>query len=190
MANLGGSIPSVDESAFDEREFRNALGSFATGVSLVTTRGEDGRPYGMTVNSFAAVSLNPPLVLWSLATGSPSAPAFQAANHFAVNVLALNQLELSRHFSHPKPDKFANVAFSSGLAALPLLDGAAAQFECTRDNAYSGGDHIIILGRVIRFSRNRSRTLIFCHGRYHRGVELEPKADADAELSAAWSGLA
>jgi 3-hydroxy-9,10-secoandrosta-1,3,5(10)-triene-9,17-dione monooxygenase reductase component len=176
--------------AFDEREFRNALGTFATGVTVVTTRGEDGHAYGMTVNSFAAVSLAPPLVLWSLAHGSPSAAAFRSTVCFGISVLALEQLSLSRRFSRPGTDKFAGVPIDDGLGGVPLIRGAVATFECRSEYRYYGGDHEIIVGRVERYGYQQRDSLIFCGGRYQRGISLEPKADADAELSAAWSGLA
>jgi flavin reductase (DIM6/NTAB) family NADH-FMN oxidoreductase RutF len=174
---------------FDPREFRNALGTFATGVTVVTAAGEDGRLLGMTVNSFAAVSLEPPLVLWSLVAHSPSAPAFLQCRHFAVNVLALGQRELSRTFSRPSPDKYAGIATRQGLGGAPLLEGAVAHFECQLERTLPGGDHVILLGRVLRFSHARAPTLIFCNGRYMRGHDLEPYADADAEIAKAWSGL-
>ncbi len=183
-------VALATESVIDEREFRHALGRFATGVTVITTVGEDSHRYGMTANSFAAVSLKPPLVLWSLATSSPSAEAYRNASHFAVNILALDQLHLSRHFAHPHPDKFSGIETVAGLGGAPLLTGCAATFECRREFAYFGGDHVIIVGRVERFAYQRASTLIFCQGHYQRGVDLEPAANADAELSAAWSGLA
>ena len=164
------------DPAVDEREFRNALGSFATGVTVITTIGEDLRCYGMTVNSFTAVSLNPPLVLWNLATSSPSAAAFRSASRFAVNVLALDQLDLARRFSHRHPDKFSGLDTVAGIGGVPLLVDPAASFECLREYVYFGGDHAIIVGRVEKFSYRRPQTLMFCQGRYQRGIELEPTA--------------
>ncbi len=186
--------PATDDSIarfrLDERELRDALGTFATGVAIVTTTPSDGRPRGMTVNSFAAVSLSPPLVLWNVADNSPSSAAFRDATHFAVNVLALEQLEYSRQFSRATPDKFAHVPFSLSPTGCPILAGAVAHFECAREHVYTGGDHAIIVGRVLRFTHASAPTLVFCQGRYQRTVALEPGADAQAELSVAWSGLA
>lgn len=176
--------------SFDERDFRNALGTFGTGVTIVTTRAPDGRPYGMTANSFSAVSLDPPLVLWSLALKSPSAPLFRAAQHFGVSVLALDQLHLSRHFARSAEDKFVGIDTVDGAGGVPLIGGAASTFECRSEYRYFGGDHQIIVGRVERYTYDRRATLLFCHGRYQRGQELEPTADANLELAAAWSGLA
>jgi len=129
-------------------------------------------------------------VLWSLALKSPSAPAFRSTAHFGVSILALDQLGLSRHFSRSAVDKFDGVATVDGDGGVPLITGAAATFECRSEYRYFGGDHHIIVGRVERYAYDRRPTLLFCHGRYQRGQELEPTADADQELAAAWSGLA
>lgn len=184
-----GPASAPASAPFDQREFRNALGSFATGVTVVTATDDNGRHVGMTVNSFAAVSLDPPMVLWSLVAHSPSAPAFLRSRHFAVNVLALGQRELSRTFSQASADKYAGVPTRPGLGGTPLLVGAVAHFECQLERTLPGGDHVILLGRVLRFSHARAPTLIFCNGRYMRGHELEPNADADSEIAKAWSGL-
>ena len=176
--------------SFDQRDFRNALGTFGTGVTIISTRGLDGRAYGMTANSFSGVSLDPPLVLWSLAMKSPNAAAFRSATHFGVSILALDQLALSRQFSRPAPDKFEGVATVAGAGGVPLIAGAAARFECRTEYCCLGGDHLIIVGRVAHYAYERKSTLLFCQGRYQRGQELEPAADANQELATAWSGLA
>ena len=175
---------------FDQRDYRNALGSFATGVTVVTTVDAGGRRYAMTVNSFAAVSLAPPLVLWSVSRESPSARAFQTATHFAINVLAADQVALSRHFARSSDDKFAGIAILPGFAGLPLIAGAAAVFQCRTETLYPGGDHEVILGRVEQYDYSDGEPLVFCRGRYKRGVNLEIAADRDADLAAAWGGLA
>jgi flavin reductase (DIM6/NTAB) family NADH-FMN oxidoreductase RutF len=186
----GAEVDGTGAVAFTDREFRNALGAFATGVTVVTAIAEDGVPCGMTANSFTALSLQPPLVLWSIARGSPSAPTFLAAEHFAISVLAADQIDISRRFSRPHADKFATVATLPGLGGVPLIDGAVTHFECRQEQRYEGGDHIIIIGRVLRLTVNPVPSLVFCSGRYQRGVDLEPAPDSDTELSVSWSGLA
>src|SRR5512143_589785 len=118
------------QNAFDPLEFRKALGSFATGVTIITTRAEDGTPIGLTVNSFNSVSLNPPLVLWSLAETSLSLPIFRAATHWAVHVLASDQEDLSGRFARRGENKFAGLDVDEGLGGVPLLKGCAARFQC------------------------------------------------------------
>src|SRR6516225_4848235 len=110
-----------DSSPIDPRDFRNALGSYATGVTIITATGPDGKPYGLTCNSFASVSLNPPLVLWSLVLYSQSMSIFQNASHFAVNVLGASQQALANKFAKSSDDKFAGVQWTPGLGNSPLL---------------------------------------------------------------------
>src|SRR5579863_1008096 len=105
-----------DSSAIDPRDFRNALGSYATGVTIVTAMAADGKPYGLTCNSFASVSLNPPLVLWSLGLYSQAMPIFENTSHFAVNVLGVSQQALAAKFAKASADKFAGVSWTRGLA--------------------------------------------------------------------------
>lgn len=176
--------------SFDQRAYRNALGSFATGVTVVTTRDGSGRRYAMTVNSFAAVSLSPPLVLWSVSRESPSARAFLAATHFAINVLAVEQIALSRHFARSSEDKFAGIPIVDGIAGLPLIADAAAVFQCRTEAIHPGGDHEVILGRVEHYDDSDREPLVSRRGRYERGVNIEIATDRDADLAAAWGGLA
>src|SRR5687767_12116675 len=119
-------------TSHDPRDFRSALGCFPTGVCLVTTLGPEGKPEGLTINSFSSVSLDPPMVLWSLARSAASAPVFRDAEYFAVNVLAKEDAALSTHFAKSSENKFAAFAdrFSAGLGGTPVLKGAIAQFEC------------------------------------------------------------
>ena len=152
---------------FDRRGFRRALGQFATGVAIVSARGKDAKPVGLTVNSFSSVSLDPPLVLWSLSKHSPSYAEFAAATHFAINVLAADQHHLSRKFSTPVPDKFAGVDCEDGLGGCPLLGGATAHFICRRVREFDGGDHVIFLGEVEDYKWREGEPLIFHSGRYH-----------------------
>jgi flavin reductase (DIM6/NTAB) family NADH-FMN oxidoreductase RutF len=162
---------------FDVRDFRNALGTFATGVTIVTARGRDGEPVGLTVNSFSSVSLDPPLVLWSQSLYAQSLPAFQEATHFVVNVLAADQVELSKRFAGTHDNRFLNVEHIVPDHGAPVIAGCAAHFECRNEARYYGGDHVIFLGRVERYVHTPKPTLMFCHGRYMRGRPLEAIAD-------------
>jgi len=150
----------------DRRDFRRALGQFATGVTVVTARTADGRKVGVTVNSFSSVSLDPPLVLWSLSRQAPSLADFTHATHFAVNVLAAGQHHLSRQFSTPLPDKFSGVEFAEGPAGVPLLSGVNAHFVCRNVRQYDGGDHVIFLGEVEDYKYSDGEPLVFHSGRY------------------------
>jgi flavin reductase (DIM6/NTAB) family NADH-FMN oxidoreductase RutF len=151
---------------FDRRDYRRALGQFATGVTVVTTRTSDGRRVGVTVNSFSSVSLNPPLILWSLARQTPSFNDFANATYFAVNVLEAHQHHLSRQFSTPLPDKFAGVEFTEGAHGLPVLNGVSAQFICRKVRQYDGGDHVILVGEVEQYKYSDGEPLVFHSGRY------------------------
>lgn len=149
---------------FSERELRDALGCFATGVTVVTTMTPRGPP-GITANSFASVSLDPPLVLWSPARKSRRFPAFEAAPHFAIHVLSVEQKVLAEHFALPG-DGFAGVDFTSGIGGTPLLAGCAARFECRHAAGHDGGDHLIVVGEVLRLEQADVEPLIFHRGRY------------------------
>jgi len=151
---------------FDRRDYRRALGQFATGVTVVTTRGSDGRKVGVTVNSFSSVSLDPPLVLWSLSRQAPSFADFTSASHFAINVLESGQHHLSRQFSTPLPDKFAGVEYAEAEAGVPLLRGVIAHFVCRKTRQYDGGDHVIIIGEVEKYDYGEGEPLVFHSGRY------------------------
>ncbi|GAA0596857.1 flavin reductase family protein [Caenispirillum bisanense] len=150
---------------FDTRDFRRALGQFATGVCIVTARDQAGHPTGLTVNSFASVSLEPPLVLWSLARSSSVFAAFDAAPHFAVNVLAADQLDLSNRFASPG-ERFTGLEWEEGHHGLPLLRGCLANFECTVAARHEGGDHIIFIGEVARYDARPGEPLLYSGGRY------------------------
>jgi flavin reductase (DIM6/NTAB) family NADH-FMN oxidoreductase RutF len=154
-----------DDPAQDSREFRRCLGQFSTGVTVITWRAGE-TPVGMTVNSFSSVSLDPPLILWSLDKKSSRFSSFQAAPHFAINVLAENQVALSRHFRQAATEQFAGIEWESGKNGAPLLTGTAAVFECTREALHEAGDHVIIVGRVTRAILFERRLLLFSQGRY------------------------
>ena len=151
---------------FDRRDYRRALGQFATGVTVVTARCGDGRRIGVTVNSFSSVSLDPPLVLWSLARQSASLADFTKATHFAVNVLESRQHHLSRQFSTPVPDKFSGVECGEGPSGVPLLGGTIAHFVCRNVRQYDGGDHVIFVGEVEAYKYGEGEPLVFHSGNY------------------------
>src|SRR5258707_1097374 len=157
-----------DSSAIDPRDFRNALGTYATGVTIITAVGTNGKPYGLTCNSFASVSLNPPLVLWSLGMFSQGSSIFQNASHFAVNVLGASQQALATKFAKSSDDKFAGVAWTPGLGDAPVLADSVANFQCRAASRYYGGDHVIFLGAVEAYAYNRQEPLLFSRGGYSR----------------------
>ncbi|MCK9815143.1 MAG: flavin reductase family protein [Candidatus Pseudomonas colombiensis] len=150
----------------DPRELRNLLGQFATGVTVITTRTADGRNVGMTANSFSSVSLDPPLVLWSLSRTAPSLGDYLAASHFAINVLGAEQHDLSGRFARPAADKFAGVDFTPGQAGVPLLDGVIATLVCRNVTQYDGGDHLIFLGQIEHYRHGPGEPLVFHRGQY------------------------
>ncbi len=162
---------------FDTRAFRNALGSFATGIAVITARGAKGELAGLTVNSFASVSLDPPLVLWSLSLYSPSLAVFQNCSHYAINILSAAQVDLSQRFSRPSDggsaDKFAGLEFSSGNGGAPLLPECCAWFECRNETRHPGGDHLIFVGLVEKFLRTERPPLLFHGGQYRTLGELQ-----------------
>lgn len=154
-------------ATFDTREFRRALGTFPTGVAVVTARAASGAFVGLTINSFSSLSLDPPLVLWSLNAASPSLGAFDRAQHFAVNILAEDQVELARRFAAQRPNKFAQLEIHSGVDGVPLLAGCAARIECRNSARHNGGDHILFIGHVERFAYDAGkRPLVFYAGRF------------------------
>jgi 3-hydroxy-9,10-secoandrosta-1,3,5(10)-triene-9,17-dione monooxygenase reductase component len=160
------STPCDTGEHFDPRDFRTALGTFATGVTIVTITAPDGAPIGLTCNSFSSVSLSPPLVLWSLSLRSPNLPNFLQAPHFGVNVLAADQVELARRFSQPRSNKFEGVTYRGGTGGVPLIDDAAAQLECRNEMRYYSGDHVIFIGHVLRYIWRDCAPLIFLRGQY------------------------
>jgi flavin reductase (DIM6/NTAB) family NADH-FMN oxidoreductase RutF len=155
-----------DHSPIDPRDFRDALGSYATGVTIITAAGADNKPYGLTCNSFTSVSLNPPLVLWSLVLYSSSLSIFQNATHFAVNVLGASQRELANKFAKSSDDKFTGVDWRPGLGNAPLLTESIANFQCRSVNRYYGGDHVIFLGAVEAYWYTHKEPLLFARGGY------------------------
>ena len=152
----------------DPLSVRQALGSFVTGVTIVTARDPEGRPVGLTVNSFNSVSLDPPLVLWSLSLKSASLPSFREAKGWAVHVLAAGQEEMSGRFARPGEDKFVGLALSDGPEGAPALPDYAARFGCEATFEYEGGDHAIFVGHVIDLDKRDAEPLVYHGGRYSR----------------------
>ena len=158
---------------FDGAAFRRACSMFATGVAVVTGNA-DGALAGMTINSFASVSLDPPLVLWCLKDTARSRAVFEQAGRFAINVLAADQLDAARHFSHSTLEAFDGVPLELSPRGLPLLPGALAHFECETVAVHDGGDHRIMVGRVVALDQRPGEPLLFFRGRLIAGLpELE-----------------
>lgn len=158
----------LDHPAEQARDLRNAFGRFATGVAIVTTRGADGRSEGLTCNSFSAISLDPPLVLWSLRRQAASLETFRQAGHFAISVLHSSQEDVARHFAQPQADKFATQPTFDGLGACPIIDPALASFECACTMQQQAGDHILFFGLVRRARYGEGAPLIFSAGAFAR----------------------
>ena len=159
--------------SFSTADFRAALGMFATGVTIVTARDADGAPVGLTANSFNSVSLTPPLVLWSLARSAGSMPAFERGSHYTINILAADQHALAERFASKALDRFKGLAFREGAGGAPILEGAAAVFECFNRSRYEEGDHVIFVGEVERCEqRAGAQPLIFHGGRYFTELPL------------------
>ena len=157
----------MDETGeFDPRAFRGALGAFTTGVTIVTAAAPDGSRAGVTANSFNSVSLNPPMVLWSLAKTSRSLAIFERAAYWAVHILAAHQDVLSNHFAKSGADKFAGLDTETGLGGVPLLTDYAVRLQCKTAFMYEGGDHVIFVGEVLRFDHRDVAPLVFHGGKY------------------------
>lgn len=153
-------------AAFDSRAFRRALGNFATGVTVVTADDGAGNKVGVTANSFNSVSLDPPLILWSLDKRSTSLATFEAASHFAVNILAADQIDLSNNFAKPRDDRFAGIAHQAGVGGAPILLDCSASFQCEKYQILDGGDHWIMIGKVVHFEDCGRSPLLYHQGAY------------------------
>ncbi|MBO9514171.1 MAG: flavin reductase family protein [Variovorax sp.] len=149
---------------FSTDEFRTSLGMFATGVTIVTARSASGALIGLTANSFNSVSLDPPLVLWSLARSAASMAAFSAGSHYAINILSSSQKELAERFASKNVDRWAQVAYTEGVGGAPVLAGAAASFECFNRSRYDEGDHVIFVGEVERCTHSPGASPLLFHG--------------------------
>ena len=159
--------------SFTTQDFRSALGTFATGVTIVTALDDAGQAVGLTANSFNSVSLSPPLVLWSLARSAGSMPAFERGSHYTINILSADQHALAERFASKSTDRFADLAFREGAGGAPIIEGAAAVFECFNRSRYEEGDHVIFVGEVERCERREgAQPLIFHGGRYFSELPL------------------
>lgn len=158
---------SVGSEMISETNFRQALSQYATGIAVATTLDGHGQPHGLTINSFNSVSLDPPLVLWSLAKKSHQIDAFQTSGCYAINVLSEDQQEVSVRFASPVEDRFEGSAWETGSAGAPILSGVVASIQCKTEKIFDGGDHIILLGRVVEVDHSRLPPLLYHGGAYH-----------------------
>jgi 3-hydroxy-9,10-secoandrosta-1,3,5(10)-triene-9,17-dione monooxygenase reductase component len=175
-------IDPGSQEPVDPISFRNALGAFVTGVTIVTTCDTQGRRVGLTANSFNSVSLDPPMILWSLGLKSNSLDAFRSARWWAVHILSSDQEALSARFAKAGIDKFADLQVSEGPDQIPLIADCAARFICRTAFEYEGGDHAIFVGAVTAFERADRTPLAFHQGRYAR--VLTPAARASQNPAA------
>ncbi|BFM15046.1 hypothetical protein R50073_12290 [Maricurvus nonylphenolicus] len=153
-------------ASIDITEFRNALGSFPTGVTVITTTDREGNPIAMTASSFNSVSLDPPLILWSIGYERSSLPAFRETGKFVVHVLAEDQIDISNKFAGSGAGDFSEVEYDKNDHGIPMLPGCVSRFECVTRHEYEGGDHLIIVGEVERFVTEDKQPLLFCRGKY------------------------
>ena len=176
--------------SLDDRRFRDALGQFATGVAVITTMTAEGERLGMTVSSFNSLSLDPPLVLFSLHRRAHSFAAWQQVSRYAINVLNEGQEELSNRFARAKGEKWIGVSPLSGKTGVPLLPNAVVAFECESYGRHDGGDHEIFVGRVVEMHENlakRGRPLVFFGGRYRQLVDGSAHAlPSEADFMHGW----
>jgi flavin reductase (DIM6/NTAB) family NADH-FMN oxidoreductase RutF/DNA-binding MarR family transcriptional regulator len=172
----------------DQRNYRRALGHFATGVTIVTAQA-GGQLAGMTANSFSSVSLDPALILWSIDKKSNSLALFQQASHFAINVLAADQMDLASRFARSGADKFAGIDWRPGLGDAPCLPKGLATFECRRRQFIDAGDHFIVLGQVDRYQLSDRDPLLFVRGRFALSADY-PVVAADSTPGAQGAGQA
>ena len=160
------SMTDTNEPEFDGRDLRRAFGNFATGVTVVTTLDAEGNPCGFTANSFTSVSIDPPLLLVSIAKTAFGCHVFTASRGFAVNILTRSQRELSNRFAAAGTDKFANLDWHAATDGSPIIDGVVAWFDCAHHEQVDAGDHILLIGRVQRYAYNTDTPLGFCRGAY------------------------
>ena len=187
MATTIEARSSAVTTSFDKRSLRDAFGSFATGVTIVTTAGPTGADIGLTANSFSSVSLDPPMVLWSLARTSANIDAFRNSGHFAVHILSADQEALSGRFASKVADRFEGLALDRGPDGIPMLPDCMARFACKLAYQYEGGDHVIFVGEIVDFGHSARKPLVFHGGRY--GMLLPKQSAPAAESADALSNL-
>ena len=176
---------------FDAKAFRRALGNFATGITVITATTPGGERTGVTANSFNSVSLDPPLILWSIDKRSGSCRIFDEATHFAVNILAADQIHLSNHFARPSEDKFAGIDYQEGLGGAPILPDCSAVFQCEKYETVEGGDHWILIGKVVSFDDIGRSPLLYHQGSYSVALphsRFPEKREADTPATQALEG--
>ena len=176
------------DGTHDSRQLRNAFGRFPTGVTVITTCTPAGKMEGLTANSFSALSLDPPLVLWSINHKSKSLAGFLASGYFAINVLASNQSEMSHRFATPNENKFEGLQLRDGVGRSPLLPGVLAIFECQTESTIECGDHLLFVGRIHKIAYGEGEPLIFNAGRYSTALPLRT-GSAELDLNGIWGGL-
>jgi flavin reductase (DIM6/NTAB) family NADH-FMN oxidoreductase RutF len=169
---LASTSDPTDEAKAAMRALRNAFGQYPTGITVITATAADGRRIGLTANSFASLSLDPPLVLWSIGKTSPSCADFVGAGHFAINVLTEAQIALSRRFSQPSADKYAGLAYRNSLGGTFVLEDCSAHFICRNVTQYEGGDHLIFIGQIEQFEAKGHAPLVFHLGQYRTVSDL------------------
>jgi flavin reductase (DIM6/NTAB) family NADH-FMN oxidoreductase RutF len=180
----------MTEAAVDPQEFRRALGQFATGVVVVCSM-LDGTPYGLAVNSFTSVSLDPPLVAFCADKHSSTWPNLRASGRFSVSVLAETQQDVCKTFAAKGADRFASLSWSLGVSGSPRLDGALTWLDCEIESIHTAGDHDLVLGRVVAMERSAGRPLVFFGGAFGRLAEPPPAAtEREAEAAESLSELA
>ena len=163
---MNTSSPRATARDFDSAQFRKALSQFATGVTVITTRLADGSFRGLTASSFNSVSLDPPLVLWSLGNAANSLPIFSGNSHYVINVLSAEQADLARRFSRRSENPFGDVEYELSRTGQPILKGASAWFECHNRSRYPEGDHVIFVGEVENCSFQAQPSLVFHNGQF------------------------
>ena len=180
------ALKTMDNVQIDPIKFRRALGNFATGVTIMTAQNAEGEKVGVTANSFNSVSLDPALILWSIDKNSSSFHVFEQATHFAVNILSGSQIELSNKFSRRNIDKYEGTSYREGAGTAPILDNCSAVFECERHQILEGGDHWIIVGKVVNFHDEGRSPLVYHQGAYsgvtpHPLLQVKDSVDLDAD---------
>ena len=175
-------------SRIDKKKLRQALGQYMTGVTIVTPVGENNEPIGVTANSFSSVSLDPPLILWSLSNGAHSRLAFQDSEYFCIHVLTDSQQEIAEWFARTGADKFGGLQCLPGIGTVPLLPEYVALFQCKKVDQHLVGDHIVFFGEVLQYDKTDERSLVFHGGRYslaerRRMADPDPRSDSGDQYS-------